>query len=363
MKKRFTVLTVSMAAAVTLIPSAGGASADEGAVRIMCIGDSITDGYVSEYTGSYRKFIYHYLTEKGYDIDMVGAKDGGWLPEYKDEETGESFEFDNENTGYSGYAIKAYPGRNGILETLQQSGCLAETKPDIVTLQIGTNDVIDNHDIDGAGERLADLIGYILENIPDTSVLYVTTIPYLDPNREGVYDWFSNYRHSADWQTTYSDEEAEKAIADTVAKYNGIVEASVKDIQSQHSNVKFADVNSAITDVKTQLFDGVHPNNTGYRAMGTYWVGLLECEISKTPAETTAAPETTQAETTETEITTSAPEIADDIKVSDLVLFSSYLLGDTSKEYPDNRMKLCDINSDGKLDTFDLVLMRKKLTE
>lgn len=99
----------------------------------MCVGDSITDGFGTD--GSYRKFIYQGLTEKGYKIDMVGAKGGGWTPSYKDEETGETFEYDDENTGYSAYAIKAYQGRSGIFETLQSTGCLS-TNPDIITLQI-----------------------------------------------------------------------------------------------------------------------------------------------------------------------------------------------------------------------------------
>ena len=57
-------------------------------VKIMCIGDSITDGY--GVAGSYRKFLYHNLTEKGYDIDMVGSNSNSdWRPTYTDEVTGE----------------------------------------------------------------------------------------------------------------------------------------------------------------------------------------------------------------------------------------------------------------------------------
>ncbi len=47
---------------------ADGVNSD-GKIVIMSIGDSITDGYGTE--GSYRKFLYHNLTEKGYSIDMV----------------------------------------------------------------------------------------------------------------------------------------------------------------------------------------------------------------------------------------------------------------------------------------------------
>ena len=105
-----------LASSLTPLSAPAEAFADgSDTIKIMCIGDSITDGYVPEYTGSYRKFIYRGLTEKGCNIDMVGSKDGGYTPTYTDAATGESFSFDNENTGYSGYAIKAYPGRSGIL--------------------------------------------------------------------------------------------------------------------------------------------------------------------------------------------------------------------------------------------------------
>ncbi len=352
-----------LTASLTLLSAPAESFADESdTIKIMCIGDSITDGYVPEYSGSYRKFIYHGLTEKGYKIDMVGSKDGGYTPTYTDSATGESFVFDNENTGYSGYAIKAYPGRSGILETLQQTKCLQEKQPDIVTLQIGTNNIIDNHDIGESIDDLSKLIDYILENTPETTAVFVTTIPPLDPNRAEVYDWFGNYRHSADWQTQYSDEEALEKIERTWKMYNADVVAHVEyrmindNISSAPSRLRCARIDEAITDVKTQLFDGVHPNNDGYRKMGDKWVELLDSYLSgeAVSAETSA----TEAETT---TTSTVPENTD-IMVNDLVTFSRYLLGDkqTAESYAE-RLKDYDLVRDGVLDTFDLVQMRKLL--
>jgi lysophospholipase L1-like esterase len=415
------ISTISSAAiALTAMPYLSGdavsaAVNDTDTVKIMCIGDSITDGYVPEYEGSYRKFIYHDLTEKGYKVDMVGSKGEGYTPEFTDESTGESFGFDNGNTGYSGYAIKSYAGRNGILETLKQTNCLEEQKPDIITLQIGTNNIIDNHDMDENMRDLGDLIDYILDSTPEDTVLYVTSIPALDPNRTEVYDWFSNYRHSPDWQTQYSDEEALESVNNAVKEYNSRIDAMIKDRslteeEAKAENVKIrlrgADVGSVISDVKTLLFDGVHPNNDGYRAMGTYWAGMLEDEIkgrTKTapavttttasasvtttakPAVTTTATKpattttkttaTTTATTSKTTTTTKDPYIWDPdattttvseeefnrIRVSDLIAFSRYLIGDNRLGFDERRLKLYDINKDKKLDTYDLILMRKEL--
>ncbi|MBP3242637.1 MAG: hypothetical protein J6L99_02135 [Ruminococcus sp.] len=371
MKKIISAISASALAVSALSIFSAPAADDSDTVKIMCIGDSITDGYTSDYAGSYRKFIYNQLTEKGYSIDMVGNKDesGEWLSTYTDPETGETFSYDNANTGYSGYTIKSFGGRMGIYETLESSGCLEATSPDIVTLQIGTNDVIDCYEMDSAGERLGSLVEYILANIPDTSALFVTTIPDLDPNREEVYNWFGNYRHSADWQVQYDDETAENAVKQTIKDYNAQVEAVVKEMQAQHSNLYFADVNSVITDVKTQLFDGVHPNNTGYKAMGTYWAGMLDNYLGGTIAPvtgtstatttntTTTSDTTTTTAVTTTTTTTTTPETV--YRAADLVKLCHYLLGEKEYALTGEEFWKYDADGSGKVNAFDLAEMRE----
>ena len=290
---------------------AADASQSEKTYRIMAIGDSITDGY--GVGGSYRKFLYHGLTEQGIKTDMVGSK-GGEGMKYTDPATGKSFEYDDGNTGYSGFTIQDYSGRSGILEVLKSTGCLAES-PDIVILQIGTNDIIDNHELDTAGDRLKGLVSYILDNIPDTSALFVTTIPDVDPNRREVYDWFGNYRHSADWQTQYDDTTAEKNIHSSVEKYNSDIKKLTAGMAKADSRVHFADVNSAVTNVKKQLGDGVHPNEDGYKAMGEYWTGVI----------------------------------------------SRYISGESAVTVTTQKKNICigDMNGDKTLDVYDIILLRK----
>ena len=342
----------------------------EGKTIIMSIGDSITDGYGTE--GSYRKFLYHNLTEKGYSIDMAGPNAGWADGSYSDPDTGESFTYDGAHCGYSGYAIKEYPGRQGILETIQSGNYLSQYSPDIVILQIGTNDIIDNHDIDTAGERLDVLVSYILENISKDSSLFVTTIPDLDPNREGVRQWFDNYRHSADWQTQYNDEQAEAAVHENIKSYNSQVQKLVESKRSAGvSNIYFGNVNSAITDVKTQLGDGVHPNNIGYKKMGDYWTGVIgdylagktqpsETPVTEPTSEPTAEPTT---EPTTEEITTEAPTepfvIGWDINgdgntdIADLTMLAKQLTG----EIPMNEKS--DVNGDGAVNVIDLIYFKR----
>ena len=260
-------------------------------IKIMCVGDSITDGY--GIPGSYRKFLYHGLTQKGYNIDMIGSKSGG-VAKYTDETTGESWEYDDDNTGYSTYTIKSYRGRNGIYETLQETNCLSQ-KPDIVILQIGTNNVIDKHDEDDNSKHFETLIDYILQNIPETSVLFVTTIPDLVPNREEVYSWFSNYRHSTFYTKTYTDEEVQMKVEEYLKHYNSDITSRVNLRRVKGQNIRAANVNSVITDVKSQLMDGVHPNNKGYKLMGDYWTEVIGEYIKEnySPSDKTSSYEPT----------------------------------------------------------------------
>ncbi|MCR4796503.1 MAG: hypothetical protein K5898_15285 [Ruminococcus sp.] len=330
-------------------------------IKIMAIGDSITDGY--GVSGSYRKFLYNELTKKGYSVDMVGSKGNNFMAEYTDSETGESFTYDDDNTGYSGYAIKEYPGRNGILETLKSTDCLASCKPDIVILQIGTNDVIDNHDMENSGRRLQELVEYIMDNIHESSTLFVTTIPDVDPNRSGVYDWFGNYRHSADWQTNYPDDVAEESIHKTVKTYNAEVTATIQKMRSvrilsgwdinsggetpdestlKGPQLRNADVSSVITDVKTQLMDGVHPNNTGYKLMGEYWAEVIDSYLKNAPS---VQPSETKYD------------------VADLVKLQKFILGASEEANSDITLEKYDINKDEAIDVFDVVKLRKILTK
>ena len=275
MKKKIVIVVLliilGVGASLT-IPKIILKSLSDNPIKIMWIGDSITDGFGNP--GSYRKFLYNGLTQKGYSIDMVGSK-AGWSTTYTDETTGESFEYDDDNVGYSAYAIKAYQGRSGIYETLKETDCLSE-KPDIVILQIGTNNVIDKHDSKENFEDYEILLDYILENIPSTSMLFITTIPDLDPNRKDVYSWFANYRHSDDWQSTFDDDQVEKLVKAFLKNFNSEITSIAKKRNENGQNIRAADVYSAITDVKTQLKDGVHPNEIGYKSMGEYWTKIID---------------------------------------------------------------------------------------
>ena len=54
--------------------------------------------------------------------------------------------------------------------------------PDIILLLIGTNNAIDNYNFNITIIDFISLINYFLENINKNSIIFVATIPDIDPN-------------------------------------------------------------------------------------------------------------------------------------------------------------------------------------
>ena len=237
----------------------------------MCIGDSITDDIGIK--GSYRKFLYNNLIKKGFNIDMIGSKR---VPNktYKDNITGDSFKYDGDHTGYSGQVIKSSEVRNGIYEKLKETNYLS-LKPDIIIILIGTNNVIDKYVPKKTKNDFETLLDYILENIPSTSILFVSTIPDINPNIKKVYSWFSYYRYSEELDTIYSDEEVKIQVKESINQINSNIIALVKERQKVGKNIRVVDINRIIKDVNSQLSDGVHPNDIGFKAIGEYLAKII----------------------------------------------------------------------------------------
>lgn len=227
-------------------------SAADDIIKIMPLGDSITFGMADD--GGYRKYLSYLLQQNGYkNVDLVG-------PEGKDSATftynGQSVTYDDNHAGYSGYTITDLPGGwmgqlNGILETMQKGDYIKKYAPDIILLQIGTNDVSNGH-LNGSEERLHQLLDYLKENMPSDGKIFLTTIPDLGNTFGG---------------STNND----------IAKYNELIKKVAGDYSSK--NVIYADIHSVI-DASKDLADGVHPNAGGYEKMGRYWFDTIESYLS-----------------------------------------------------------------------------------
>lgn len=306
--------------AVGTVSAAPAAAENAEAVKILSLGDSITDGYWT--SGAYRKYMYHDLEQMGYNIDMVGPK-GGNSNTFT--YNGQSVSYDDNNAGYSGYAIQEMTTkehRSGILETIQATwyngqNMIAAYQPDIVLLQIGTNDILSNYN-DGITDRLENLVNVILQDLDADSTVFVSTIPDIDAYTRA--DWLGSYGINAWGSTQEEKDQLMETVTGCIDTYNTSIYNLVLKMQSEGKNVQFADINSVV-DYQTDLHDGVHPNEAGYENMGNYWAGLLNdffqnhgtnpkpvtTTTTTQPAVTTTTTTTTTAKTTTTQPATTKP--------------------------------------------------------
>ena len=292
--------------AVGTVSAAPAAAGDTEAVKILSLGDSITDGYWT--SGAYRKYMYHDLEQMGYNIDMVGPK-GSNSNTFT--YNGQSVSYDDNNAGYSGYAIQEMTTkehRSGILETIQATwyngqNMIAAYQPDIVLLQIGTNDILSNYN-DGITDRLENLVNVILQDLDADSTVFVSTIPDIDAYTRA--DWLGSYGINAWGSTQEEKDQLMETVTGCIDTYNTSIYNLVLKMQSEGKNVQFADINSVV-DYQTDLHDGVHPNEAGYENMGNYWAGLLNDFFQSkgtNPKPVTTTTTTQPAVTTTTTTTT-----------------------------------------------------------
>ncbi len=126
-----------------------------GPLKVMPLGDSITTGLGSRSVDSYRVDLYERLTAAGLAVDFVGSQQHG---------TG----VDPDHEGHSGWKIAQIAAQVEVW--------LAVHQPDVVLLQIGTNDMRTDEWSAGAPERLSALVDLIVLARPATHV-FVSQIP------------------------------------------------------------------------------------------------------------------------------------------------------------------------------------------
>lgn len=344
MKRKILSLISAVTMAFTLVPTVAVAEEEtptKETLKIMPIGDSITHGYQS--SGGYRKYFYHFLADD-YDIDMVGPNCDSpdtftWL---KEEVT-----YDTDHCGYSGYAIQYMDGtetRQGILETLQEGNYLQTYDPDIIMLQIGTNDILSAYN-KGITDRLENLINYIDENTRDDTVIFVSNIPHIDAVK--VYDWCWAY---GDEKFSNTPEDFNVIINNYVDSYNKSIPLLVDKLQDEGKNVEFSDAYSVFEakgiTTDEYLEDGVHPNEKGYARIGLMWYANIKNYLN------------IQNAIKEIDATAECP-----YRVADLVSLSNYVLGRTNHQITEENYSLYDVNCDNVLDSFDLVMLRQLFIE
>ncbi len=223
-------------------------------IKLMTLGDSITDGFWLE--GGYRVFMCNKLEENGLSeyIDFVGSMKSGKC-------------YDSDHEGHTAYAIEGFREkgvgtRSGIAGKTPE--WIEKFQPDVVTLMIGTNDILSLFKLDEAGSRLEALVDSIFEKMPEGGKLYLASLPDMDANDNTYID---KDKFTVESMDTY------------VSEYNEKVKALADKKQSEGKNIEFCDVHSVIG--KEDLYDGVHPSEEGYQKLADYWYDIIVKYISE----------------------------------------------------------------------------------
>ncbi|MFG2044699.1 AbfB domain-containing protein [Dactylosporangium sp. NPDC048998] len=215
-----TATVVAALLGTLFVVSAPAHAESNGGVRILPLGDSITDGF--NVPGGYRINLWRALADAGHPVDFVGSQFNGPadLP-------------DHDHEGHPGWRIDQVDAN--------AAGWVATTAPRSVLVHLGTNDVVQNYDLAGAPARLSALIDHVRAAAPAADVFVASIIPLSDPAREANANAFN-------------------------ATIPGIV-------AGKGARVHFVDMHAALGT--GDLADGVHPTRAGYDKMAARWAAAL----------------------------------------------------------------------------------------
>jgi lysophospholipase L1-like esterase len=249
MTKRLLVLLCTIALILGLLGIISTANAD---LRIMPLGDSITQGSVSGVSNSdswvsYRKALWDKLRAAGYEVNFVGSRNNGSaIPN-----------FDSNHEGHGGW--RADEIINGV-PSEPQAGKLDEWlrdyQPDIVLLHIGTNDIIsDNED----PAEIDDILDEIDLYSPDVWVILARIInrgcdPYLPPCPRSLQT------------TTFNNDVITLVAEPRIDSGDKII---VVDMENG-ANILYP------RQPAGDMWDDVHPFWTGYEKMADVWFSALQ---------------------------------------------------------------------------------------
>ena len=197
-------------------------------VRVLPVGDSITDGQVGR--NSYRYFLYRRLIDAGYGVDFVGGRTRNDVGDPA------NFDYDQNHEGHSGWRAE------NILENIVN--WVQSYNPEIVLLHIGTNDIWRGDSVASTVSEVAGIIDAIRGVNPGIKIVLAQIIPLVNFEAQ-------------------------------IANYNSQLATMVAGKVADGASVSVVDMfnNFSIND---DTFDGVHPNNTGASKMADRWFDALD---------------------------------------------------------------------------------------
>ncbi|MFJ2033991.1 cellulose binding domain-containing protein [Streptosporangium sp. NPDC087985] len=238
MRRNSTVLTVLAAVAVTLgfLLAGTAVPAQAATTKIMALGDSITGS-----PGCWRALLWNRLNDAGYtNLDFVGT-----LPPQ-----GCGIAHDGDNEGHGGALVTNVADQN------QLPGWLAATRPDIVMMHFGTNDVWSNRPTATILAAYGKLVDQMRADNPNMKVLVAQIIP-MNPSTCGE-------------------------CAQRVVALNAAIPGWAASKTTARSPVVVVDQWTGFSTA-SDTYDGVHPNASGDQKMSNRWFPALTAMLGSGP--------------------------------------------------------------------------------
>ncbi|MET8991531.1 cellulose binding domain-containing protein [Nonomuraea wenchangensis] len=231
-------------AAVVMYLTATPASA--AAIRIMPLGDSITGS-----PGCWRALLWNKLQSAGYtDIDFVGT-----LPPQ-----GCGVAHDGDNEGHGGYLATNVANQNLL------PGWLSATRPDVVMMHFGTNDVWSNIPPATILGAFTTLVNQMRASNPAMKILVAKIIPMNPSSCAECGQRTVNFNNAIPaWAASTSTAQSPVTVVD---QWTGFSTAS-------------------------DTYDGVHPNAAGDQKMSDKWYPALVNALSGVTPTPTVTPTVT----------------------------------------------------------------------
>jgi GDSL-like Lipase/Acylhydrolase family len=209
---------------------------------IMPVGDSITAGFLSPGSGSYRVPLFQLARANMQSITFVGSAADG--PAMVD-----GVPFPRNHEGHSGFNIDATQGRQGVSPLFP--GAITTFKPHIVLLMIGTNDV------DTGETTIPARLGNLMDSILGADPKLLLVVAQIVPQQVAIPDRLNGL----------------------VQAFNAEMPALVKTRADAGKHVVLVDMYQAFTSnpnfSTAYMADRIHPNGTGDAVMANTWYAAI----------------------------------------------------------------------------------------
>lgn len=195
-------------------------------LRLMPLGGSVTYGVGSSDGNGYRKALKDLLLAQGYQVRFVGSRKSGSME-------------NNDNEGWRGYRLDqiATKARNSV----------ATLGPNVFTINAGSNDCLQDYQLDTFGTCMSDTLDYLWQASPLSTIILSTLLV-----------------------------SADKKVNSRVLFVNSQIRDLIESKAAEKRKIVLAEMYSAQGPELNDLVDGTHPHDAGYKKMAEIWFNAIQ---------------------------------------------------------------------------------------